>query len=56
MSDLLGFVLKTLKPFFGETRITVDREKKIVKIMRKGQTKELTYDEVIDEIERIFGE
>ena len=56
MSDLLGFVLKTLKPFFGDTRIIVDREKKIVKITRKGQFMELTYDEVIDEIERIFGE
>jgi len=56
MSDLFGFVLKTLKPFFGETRITVDREKKIVKITSLGRAKELTYDEVIDEIERIFGE
>lgn len=54
MSDLLNFVLKTLKPYFGNIKIEVDRENKKVTIRQKEQVRILTYDEVIDEIERMF--
>ena len=55
MSDLLGFVLKTLRPFFGGMTIEVDRQAKTVTIKRKQEVRVMRYDEVIDEIERIFA-
>ena len=53
---MLGFIIKTLKPYFCDTKISVDRERKVVTLERKGQKNELTYDQVIDQIEEVFGD
>lgn len=56
MSDILGFMFKCMKPFLGEFKIEVDRQAKKVTIRKADEVRTLTYDEVIDEIERIFGD
>jgi len=57
MSDmLLSFVLKTLKPYFGGLSIEFDRDNQLVKIKQKGQTTELTFDQAITEIEKLFDD
>ncbi len=55
MSELLKFLLATLKPWLGNLTITVDREKRIVYFEQKGQVTELTYDQVIDRVEELFN-
>lgn len=51
---LLDFVLKTLKPFLAGVSIKFDRQKRLVIITQKGSTRTLTFDEAIDEIEKLF--
>jgi len=54
MSVEPGFIIRAMKAMFGDLKITVDRERKIVTISREEQFSELTYDQVIDKIEEIF--
>lgn len=55
MSHLLDFIIASLKPFLHGTRVTVDREKKLVIIERPGDRTELTFDQVADRIEELFN-
>jgi len=54
MSDLLSFILKTLRPMLGGIKVTVHREAHLVTIERKGEKKVYTYEEIADEIEKLF--
>ena len=56
MSLLLKFVSQTIKPMLGDLKITFDREARMVKIVQKGQEIELTFDQAITEIEKLFND
>ena len=55
MNNILSVMLKTFKPFFGDFKVIVDRDRKIVTIRRQEKDIELTYDQVIDEVEKVFS-
>ena len=51
---LLKFVLTTLRPLLGNVSVRFDRENQTVTIVQKGGETTLTYDQAIDEIEKLF--
>lgn len=56
MSDLLSFILRTLRPMLGDIKVTVHRDAKLVTIERKGEKAVFTYEQIADEIERLFSD
>ena len=51
---LLKFVLTTFRPMLGNISVKFDRENQTVTIVQKGGETTLTYDQAIDEIEKLF--
>ena len=56
MSQLLKFILKTLKPYFGGMKISFDRANELVIIEQKGKKSVLTFDQAIAEVEKLFDD
>jgi len=56
MSDLLPFILRTLRPMLGDVKVTVHRDAQLISIERTGEKKVYTYDQIADEIEKLFGQ
>ena len=56
MSQILKFVLKTLKPYFGGMKISFDRANELVIIEQKGTKTVLTFDQAIAEVEKLFDD
>ena len=55
MSQLLQFIVASLKPFLRGIKVTVDRERKVVIIEQQGERTEMTFDQVADQIEELFN-
>jgi len=56
MSQLLKFILNTLKPYFGGMKITFDRANELVIIEQNGKKTVLTYEQAIAEVEKLFDD
>jgi len=55
MSEILKFVLQALRPYFGGIKISFDRDNELVIIEQKGKKTVITYDQAIDEVEKLFN-
>ncbi len=48
-------IKQLVRSWLGDVAVKVDRDKQLVKLTINGQESELTYDQVIDQVEEIFG-
>lgn len=56
MSDFLGFVICTLKPFFRSMEVVNDKQARTITFKNKEESRTLTYDELAEQIAAAFGQ
>ena len=50
-----GLMIGVIRSFLGDFTVKVDRQAKIVTIQVKGQEYQYTYDQLVDELEKLIN-
>lgn len=50
-----GLIIGVIRSFLGDFSVKVDRQAKLVMIQAKGQEYKYTYDQLVDELEKMIN-
>lgn len=55
-TSIIILMIGVIKSFVGDLSVKVDRQARLVTIQAKGQEYKYTYDQLVDELEKMFND